>query len=141
MGRRCIDSCGALPLETRRNKVESATQLIHASILLSVPECWRSSRAGDATTDPVYPVQDKPIGPSSFGQCKAVFRRIYKHQTAARVLSSNWDQIWTVHFDELCEKVKEREPEHKKLTHQEKWNGEFAPHTVVKWCDETESSF
>jgi hypothetical protein len=78
------------------------------------------------------PAPEKPIGKCTYTAYKAVFRKIYKVQIARKVLSLQWDHIWTMAFDELYNHVKERTPLMKKLTYQEKVDGEFAPYMIVE---------
>ena len=84
-----------------------------------------------------YP--SNPIGPATFNQYKACFRRIFKEQMSKEVNSRHWDQIWQVHLDDLARAVKERGPRIKKETYQEKVSGEFAPYAIVERYGEIEN--
>jgi hypothetical protein len=79
-----------------------------------------------------YPQPTKPIGRCTFDQYKAVFRKLYKYQKAIGVQSHHWDEIWQMGLEELGKHVKTRQPMIKKLTFQEKIDGEFAPYTIVE---------
>jgi Centromere DNA-binding protein complex CBF3 subunit, domain 2 len=78
------------------------------------------------------PQPTKAIGKCTYDAYKAVFRKIYKVQIAKKVLSTPWDQIWQMCFDELLKHVKERTPLMKKATYAEKVDGEFAPYMIVE---------
>ena len=88
----------------------------------------------DSTVESYFPNPTNPISAATFNQYKAVIRKIYKVQVAKRVNGLNWDQIWTMSFDELQKHVKERMPAVRRETYQEKVSGEFAPYTIVgRW--------
>jgi len=82
--------------------------------------------AGDAASWAVTPSVKKPIGKAMFTQYKASLRSIYKDQTVRRVINCHWEGIWTEAFEDLEKHVKERVPQTKRATHQEKASGEFA---------------
>jgi hypothetical protein len=84
------------------------------------------------------PEPTKPVGKQTIDQYKAVLRWIYKSQTAQRVLSLVWDQIWTLPCENLHKVVKERRSAMKKLNYEEKLEAEFAPYTAVMQYDEIE---
>lgn len=85
-----------------------------------------------------WPSPESPMGPATFGAFKAVVHKIHKVQKAARAISHNWDNIWTIDFDELQKHVKERAPTVKKANHVEKIDGVFAPCTIVECHSEIE---
>ena len=84
------------------------------------------------------PLPNKPTGPSTFGQYKAVFRKIYKVQMAQNVLATYWDKLWLEPLDELAAHVKERVPLSKKKNYAEKVDGEFALYMIVEHYNDIE---
>lgn len=60
-----------------------------------------------------------------------------------RVLAVQWEELWNDNPKQLedYQYVKERAPKHKKATHAEKWNVEFAPYTMVKDYHRIEKEF
>jgi hypothetical protein len=60
-------------------------------------------------------------------QYKAVFRKLHKQQSAQRVMSSHWEQIWTLPLENLHKLVKQRRQSVRKATYAEKLEAEFAP--------------
>ena len=87
-----------------------------------------------------FPKPRQPCGACTFTAYKAVIRKIYKKQTAQRVLLDHWDRIWTEAFDELQKHVKERAPLAKKASYEEKVTGAFAPYTIVEHYDRIENA-
>ena len=79
-----------------------------------------------------YPRPTKPIGKATFDQYKAVFRKMYKVQTAKNVLNLHWDSIWKMGLDEMALHVKTRAPRVKRETYQEKVSGELTPYIIVE---------
>jgi len=82
----------------------------------------------------------KPVGKAVFLQYKAMLRKLYKEQTARRVINMHWDGIWTEAFEDLEKHVKDRVPRKKKETYEEKACGEFAPYIVAEKYDEIEEA-
>ena len=92
-----------------------------------------TSHDGSAPPEPA-----KPVGKQTIDQYKAVLLWVYKTQTARRVLSLVWDQIWTLPCEQLHKVVKERRSAMKKLNYEEKLEAEFAPYTAVMQYDQIE---
>jgi hypothetical protein len=92
-----------------------------------------TSHDGSAPPEPA-----NPVGKQTIDQYKAVLRWVYKTQTARRVLSLVWDQIWTLPCEQLHKVVKERRSAMKKLNYEEKLEAEFAPYTAVMQYDQIE---
>ena len=86
------------------------------------------------------PDPKKSVGPSTFGQCKAALRGLYKEQLARRAIDNHWDAIWTEAFEELEKHVKDRAPMKKKLSCEEKATGEFAPYAIAERHGEIEEA-
>jgi Centromere DNA-binding protein complex CBF3 subunit, domain 2/Transcriptional activator of glycolytic enzymes len=85
-----------------------------------------------------YPTPINPIAKSTFESYKAVIKLIHTEQEARRVCGLHWSQIWLNPCNHLHKLVKERAPMIKKLTYQEKVDGEFAPYTIVERYEEIE---
>jgi len=83
---------------------------------------------------------NKPVGKSVFMQYKAMLRKLYKEQTARRVISQHWEGIWTEAFEDLEKHVKERVPRKKKESYDEKAISEFTPYVVAERMDEIEDA-
>ena len=96
--------------------------------------------SGENPTWADIPKVDNPVGVSTFQQCKACLRAIYKDQTVRRVISIHWEGIWTEAFEDLEKHVKERVPQAKRASYQEKASGEFAPYAVAERFDEIEEA-
>ena len=79
-----------------------------------------------------YPRPTRPIGKATFDQYKAVFRKMYKVQTAKNVLSLHWEAVWKMGLDEMALHVKTRAPRIKRETYQEKVSGEISPYLIVE---------
>jgi Centromere DNA-binding protein complex CBF3 subunit, domain 2 len=95
-----------------------------------------SFRTEEDSIIPVFPTPVKPIGKPMFDSYRAAIRQIYRVQVARGALNVPWEHIWQMGFDELFKHVKERAPQIKRLTYQEKVTGEFAPfHVVEKYPD------
>jgi hypothetical protein len=62
-----------------------------------------------------------------FDQYKATFRKLFRIQKMRGVLLAQWDDLWTLQFDDLRKHVLLRAPKHKKATYQEKISNDFAP--------------
>jgi hypothetical protein len=54
---------------------------------------------GNSNAEPPEP--DNPVQNSTMDQYKAVFRKVHKQQSAQRVTSSVWEQIWTLPIENL----------------------------------------
>ncbi|KAG7371290.1 centromere DNA-binding like protein [Nitzschia inconspicua] len=87
---------------------------------------------GSGESQLIWPRPRNPVSSSVFALYKAVFRNIHKVHVAQKLTSNTWEQIWTIHLDELHKIVKERQPEIRKESYQEKATEEFAPYTIVE---------
>ena len=77
------------------------------------------------------PTPRNPVSQSVFASYKNMLRKVYNIQKMKNVLSSNWDDLWTMEFNELAKHVKQRAPKIKKESYGEKVNKEFAPYLHV----------
>jgi Centromere DNA-binding protein complex CBF3 subunit, domain 2/Transcriptional activator of glycolytic enzymes len=85
-----------------------------------------------------YPSPMNPIAKSTFEAYKAVLKMLHVDQEAKRVCGLTWSQVWLNPCNMLYKHVKERAPLIKKLTYQEKVDGEFAPYAIVERYEEIE---
>jgi hypothetical protein len=84
--------------------------------------------------EPALPVQNSTMDQ----QYKAVFRKLHKQQSAQRVTSSHWEQIWTLSLENLHKLVKQQRQSVRKATYAEKLKAEFAPYAAVDKYDKLE---
>jgi hypothetical protein len=71
-------------------------------------------------------------------QYKAVFQNLHKQQSAQRVMSSHWEQIWTLPLENLHKLVKKRRQSVRKATSAENLEAGFAPYAAVDKYDKLE---
>jgi hypothetical protein len=102
---------------------------------LGIMDAYGSVSAGPLVA---YPQPLKPISAKTFESYRAVLKQIHVEQEARRVCSFTWEQLWTSPCKQLHRHVKERAPMLKKLTYQEKVDGEFAPYAIVERYEEIE---
>lgn len=86
----------------------------------------------------VLPNPDKPAGPANFDSFRHAIRKIYKFQVANNYMAFSWDHVWSMHCDQLFAHVKERVPQKKKETYQEKVDSTFQPYLMVDKYNEIE---
>jgi hypothetical protein len=79
------------------------------------------------------PAPAEPISKSVFDAYKATFRKSFRIQKMRGVLLPQWDDLWTMEFDNLRKSVLLRAPQHKKETYQEKILNDFAP--IFMWTN------
>ena len=91
---------------------------------------------GNSNAEPPEPAL--PVQNSTMDQYKAVFRKLHKQQSAQRVTSSHWEQIWTLPLENLHKLVKQRRQSVRKATYAEKLEAEFAPYAAVDKLDKLE---
>jgi hypothetical protein len=85
------------------------------------------------------PEPENPIQNSTMDQNKAVFRKVQKQQSAQRVTSSVWEQIWTLLIENLHKLLKQRRNCVQKATYAEKLEAEFARYAAVDKLDKLEN--
>jgi hypothetical protein len=96
-------------------------------------QTWMLGNSNAEPPEPKIPVQN-----STMDQYKAVFRKVHKQQSAQRVTSSHWEQIWTLPLENLHKLVKQRRQSVRKCNYAEKLEAEFAPYAAVDKLDELE---
>ena len=96
-------------------------------------QTWKLGNSNVEPPEPALPVQN-----STMDQYKAVFRKLHKQQSAQRVTSSHWEQIWTLPLENLHKLVKQRRQSVRKATYAEKLEAEFAPYAAVDKYDKLE---
>jgi hypothetical protein len=101
-----------------------------------ITEKYQTWMLGNSNAEPPEP--NNPVQNSTMDQYKAVFRKVHKQQSAQRVTSSVWEQIWTLPLENLHKLVKERRNCVRKATYAEKLEAEFAPYTAVDKYDQLE---
>jgi hypothetical protein len=84
------------------------------------------------------PAPAKPISKSVFDAYKATFRKLFHIQKMRGVLVPNWEDLWTMEFEDFRKHVLLHAPCHKKETYQEKISNDFAPYLYVDKYDAME---
>lgn len=125
--------------ESRKARKEAVLRGEHFDLedYRRVIAAFRSNDDGEIT-EANWPKPKYPTGHQNFNQCKAVFRKIYKVQTAKRVLNIHWEAIWQLGLEMLQQHVKNRTPQAKKASYAEKLASEFAPCAAVEECPNIE---
>ena len=100
---------------------------------------YQTWMTGNSNAEPPEP--DNPVQNSTMDQYKAVFRKVHKQQSAQRVTSNVWEQIWTLPVENLHKLVKQRRNCVRKATYAEKLEAEFAPYAAVDKLDKLEYEF
>jgi hypothetical protein len=93
-----------------------------------IMEVYGSRSGGNAS----YPSPQNPIGAKAIESYRAVMKQIHVEQESRHVCGLTWEQIWKKPCLHLYRHVQERAPMIKKMTYQEKVDGEFAPYAIVE---------
>jgi hypothetical protein len=88
-----------------------------------ITQKYQTWMTGNSNAEPPEP--KNPIQNSTMDQYKAVFRKVHKQQSAQRVTSSVWEQIWTLPIENLHKLVKQRRNCVRKATYAQKLEAEF----------------
>jgi hypothetical protein len=102
-----------------------------------ITQKYQTWMTGNSNAEPLEP--ENPIQNSTMDQYKAVFRKVHKQQSAQRVTSSVWEQIWTLPIENLHKLVKQRRNCVRKAIYAEKLEAEFAPYAAVNKLDKLEN--
>lgn len=83
----------------------------------------------------------EPLQWQQFNTYRTVLKNLHAEQRSKGCNGHPWDLVWTCNCKDLEKLVKERMPEIKRLTFQEKLDGEMAPYKIVERFDDIETTF
>ena len=88
----------------------------------------------DWLADPhVAPLEpEDPVGEATISLYKTVIHTIYVEQTAKRIQSRTWDQVWTLPLQNLHNLVEIRQATAAKCNYKEKFDQDFAPYEIAE---------